>query len=77
MLPAMTLRDMDPAAGKGRPEDSDIDKLGYPALDYEEALNFGQSKYAKLIQHLERHCLHIGGLTFERFIAVVSTFRLD
>tara|TARA_B100001121_G_C18607544_1_gene582662 strand:- start:291 stop:1067 length:777 start_codon:yes stop_codon:yes gene_type:complete len=34
-------------------------------------------KYAKLIQHLERHCLHIGGLTFERFIAVVSTFRLD
>ena len=57
MLPAMTLRDLDPSYGKGRPEDSDIDKLGYPALDYEEALNFGQSKYAKLIrfyQYLER-----------------------
>ena len=57
MLPAMTLRDLDPSYGKGRPEDSDIDKQGYPALDYEEALNFGQSRYARLIryyQYIER-----------------------
>ena len=57
MLPSMTLRDLDPSYGKGRPEDSDIDKLGYPALDYEEALSFGQSRFAKLIryyQYIER-----------------------
>ena len=50
MLPAMTQRDTDPSQGKGRPDDSDIDKLGYPTLDYEEALNFGHSKYAQLIR---------------------------
>ena len=50
LLPSLTLKDQDPSQGKGRPEDSEIDKLGYPALDYEEALNFGQSTYAKLIR---------------------------
>lgn len=57
MLPAMTQKDPDPSQGKGRPDDSEIDKLGYPTLDYEEALNFGQSKFAKLIrfyQYIER-----------------------
>jgi len=57
MLPAMTPKDPDPSQGKGRPDDSEIDKLGYPTLDYEEALNFGQSKFAKLIrfyQYIER-----------------------
>ena len=57
MLPTMTPRDTDPSQGKGRPEDSEIDKQGYPMLDYEEALFFGQSKFAKMIrfyQYLER-----------------------
>lgn len=73
MLPAMTLKDMDPSYGKGRPEDSDIDKQGYPALDYEEALNFGQSRYAKLIryyQYIERI------LNLEWFICKLQ-FRQD
>ena len=37
-------------ATKGRPEDSEIDKQGYPMLDYEEALFFGQSKFARMIR---------------------------
>ena len=41
MLPSMTPRDMDPSSAKGRPENNEIDKQGYPILDYEEALNFG------------------------------------
>ena len=40
MLPAFTPRDLDPSQGKGKPEE-EIDKVGYPILDYEEALNFG------------------------------------
>lgn len=57
MLPSFTQRDNDPSQGKGKPEDSEIDKMGYPLLDYEEELNFGHSKYAKLIrlyQYIER-----------------------
>ena len=57
MLPSFTQRDNDPKEGKGKPEDSEIDKMGYPLLDYEEELNFGHSKYAKLIrlyQYIER-----------------------
>ncbi len=56
-LPSLTLRDTDPSHGKGRPEDSEIDKQGYPLIDYEEALNFGQSTFAKTFryyQYLER-----------------------
>ena len=34
MLPAFTYRDTDPSQGKGKPEDSDIDKQGYPTQDY-------------------------------------------
>ena len=37
----MTPRDMDPSSAKGRPENNEIDKQGYPILDYEEALYFG------------------------------------
>ena len=57
MLPSFSPRDPDPSQGKGRPEDSEIDKLGYPMLDYEEALSFGHSRFAKMIrfyQYLER-----------------------
>ena len=57
MLPSFTLRDLDSAQGKSKPEDSEIDRQGYPFLDYEEALNLGQSKFAQLIryyQYLER-----------------------
>ena len=57
MLPTLTPRETDPSHGKGRPEDSEIDKLGYPMLDYEEALNFGRSKYGVMMryyQYLER-----------------------
>ena len=53
----MTHRDPDPSQGKGKPEDSEVDKLGYPLLDYEEALNFGTSKFAvmtRFYQYLER-----------------------
>jgi hypothetical protein len=46
MLPTMTPREVEPSHGKGKPEDSEIDKFGYPMLDYEEALNFGQSKFS-------------------------------
>lgn len=41
LLPTMTPRDHDPSQGKGKPEDSEIDKQGYPFQDYEEALNLG------------------------------------
>ena len=57
MLPTMTIRDTDPSQGKGKPEDSEIDKQGYPLIDYEEALHFSQSKFAKTFryyQYLER-----------------------
>ena len=57
MLPAMTHRDPDPSQGKGKPEDSEVDKQGYPMLDYEEALNFGTSRFAvmaRYYQYLER-----------------------
>ena len=57
MLPAFTYKDTDPAQGKGKPEDSEIDKQGYPVHDYEESLHFGTSKFARMIryyQYLER-----------------------
>jgi len=57
MLPTMTIRDTDPSQGKGKPEDSEIDKQGYPLIDYEESLHFSQSKFAKTFryyQYLER-----------------------
>ena len=57
MLPTMTPRDPDPSQGKGKPEDTEIDKLGYPLVDYEEALQFGQSQFARMFryyQYLER-----------------------
>lgn len=46
MLPALTHRDPDPSQGKGKPEDSEVDKLGYPLMDYDECLNYGTSKFA-------------------------------
>lgn len=73
MLPTMTPRDTDPSQGKGRPEDSEIDKQGYPMLDYEEALFFGQSKFARMIrfyQYLDRI------LNLEWFICKLQ-FRQD
>ena len=73
MLPSFTQRDNDPSHGKGKPEDSEIDKMGYPLLDYEEELGFGQSKFAKLTryyQYLERI------LNLEWFICKLQ-FRQD
>lgn len=57
MLPTMTPRDPDPSQGKGKPEETEIDKQGYPLVDYEEALQFGHSQFAKMFryyQYLER-----------------------
>ena len=50
MLPAFTPRDLDPSQGKGKPEE-EIDKLGFPVLDYEEALNFGQSQFGNMMRY--------------------------
>jgi len=57
MLPTLTVKDIDPKEGKGKSEDCEVDKEGYPYQDYEEALNFGKSSFAKMIryyQYLER-----------------------
>ena len=58
MLPTLTAKDIEVKEGsKGKPEDAEIDKEGHPALDYEEALNFSGSAFAKMIryyQYLER-----------------------
>ena len=51
MLPTMTPKDTDPSQGKGKPENTEIDEQGYPFLDYEEALYFGQSKFAVMIRY--------------------------
>lgn len=57
MLESLTLHDAENSASKGKPEATDIDDEGYVQLDYEEALYFCHSNYAKMMryyQHLER-----------------------
>lgn len=69
MLPTFNLKDLaggrESAATNGtascskgvKSEDAEIDKQGYPLLDYEEALHFGRSNFAVMMryyQYLER-----------------------
>ena len=57
MLPQFTLKNLSDRAKVSKADADGIDALGYPMLDYEEAANYGQSKFAKMIryyQYLER-----------------------
>lgn len=65
MLPTLTLKDSTAGAdgressttGNGggskgaKAEDAEIDKQGYPILDYEEALHFGRSNFAVMFRY--------------------------